>query len=47
MYAVINSGGKQERVEEGSVVEIELVPQAVGEEVRFTPLLVVDGDRVI
>ena len=47
MYAVIRTGGKQERVEEGQRLHVERLPQAEGEEVSFTPLLVVDGDTVV
>ena len=46
MYAVIRSGGKQERVAEGQRVRVELLGQPVGAEVALEPVLVVDGDRV-
>lgn len=46
MYAVIAAGGKQERVEVGSTVEVELLGAQIGEEVQFTPVLVVDGATV-
>ncbi len=46
MYAVIDSGGKQARVEVGSLVDVELLPQRPGEEVALRPLLVVDGEDV-
>ena len=45
MYAVIKTGGKQYRVEEGEVLDVERV-SAEGD-VSFTPVLVVDGDQVI
>ena len=38
MYAIISTGGKQERVEEGSVVTVELLGTSDGAEVNFTPL---------
>ena len=47
MYAVIKTGGKQERVEEGQRVAVELLGAAAGAEVSFVPLLVVDGDSVL
>ena len=47
MYAVIASGGKQERVEVGSRVEVELLGAATDEEVSFSPVLVVDDGRVV
>ena len=47
MYAVINSGGKQERVAEGQQVHVELLGAEQGEEISLAPLLVVDGDAVL
>ncbi len=46
MYAVIKSGGKQTKVSEGMTVSVELLGQSVGEEVEFTPVMVVDGETV-
>ncbi len=46
MYAVIATGGKQERVEVGTRVDVELLRAELGEEVTFAPVLVVDGDSV-
>jgi large subunit ribosomal protein L21 len=47
MYAVIRTGASQERVEEGQVVRVDLLTDAVGATVTFSPVLVVDGDRVL
>jgi large subunit ribosomal protein L21 len=47
MYAVIATGGKQERVAEGQRVDVELLGADEGSEVSFTPVLVVDGDAVL
>ena len=47
MYAVIQTGGKQERVEEGQTLSVELLSAGSGDEVSFTPVLVVDGDAVV
>ena len=47
MYAVIRSGGKQERVAEGQRVRVELLGEPVGAEVSLQPVLVVDGDTVL
>src|SRR5580765_3728468 len=42
MYAVIATGGKQEKVEEGQVLEVEVLKGAeTGSTVDFTPILVV------
>ncbi len=46
MYAVIKTGGKQERVAEGQELRVELLGDP-GTEVTFQPVLVVDGDRVL
>ena len=43
MYAVIKTGGKQQKVKPGDIIEVEHLP-ADGETVTFTPLLVVDDD---
>jgi large subunit ribosomal protein L21 len=46
MYAVIATGGKQERVEIGSRINVELLGEDEGAEVTFTPVLIVDGETV-
>jgi large subunit ribosomal protein L21 len=43
MYAVIKTGGKQQKVRAGDVIEVEKLV-ADGETVEFHPLLVVDDD---
>ena len=43
MYAVIKTGGKQQKVKPGDILEIEHL-RADGETVTFHPLLVVDDD---
>lgn len=43
MYAVIQTGGKQYRVEEGQRLEVE---RLAGDTVDLRPVLVVDGDEV-
>jgi len=47
MYAVIKTGGKQERVAEGQRVRVERLPQGAGEAVSFAPVLLVDGATVV
>jgi large subunit ribosomal protein L21 len=47
MYAVIRTGGKQQRVSEGQRVDVERLGAAQGETVSFSPVLVVDGDEVL
>ena len=47
MYAVIATGGKQEKVAQGEQVQDELLGVEDGAEVQFTPVLLVDGDTVL
>ena len=47
MYAVVRTGGKQERVAEGQQVRVERLGTAPGAEVELEPVLVVDDDRVL
>ena len=47
MYAVIETGGKQYRVEPGASIEVETLPGEVGGEVEFDRVIaVMDGDQV-
>ena len=47
MYAIIESGGKQYRVEPGTVVALERIPGDVGSRVELTRVLLVsDGTTV-
>ncbi|MEZ5539275.1 MAG: 50S ribosomal protein L21 [Pseudomonadales bacterium] len=41
MYAVIESGGKQHRVIEGEVLNVELLEAAAGEKIDFNEVLMV------
>ena len=43
MYAVIKTGGKQQRVKPGDVIEVERLVHE-GETISFQPLLVVDDE---
>ncbi len=47
MYAVIRTGSKQERVEEGQTLSVELLRAGAGDEVSFDPVLLVDGATVL
>ena len=44
---MIKTGGKQERVEEGQRLAVELLGEEDGAEVTFSPVLVVDGATVL
>jgi large subunit ribosomal protein L21 len=47
MYAVIKSGGKQYRVENGQQLDVELLSVDDDGGVELTPVLLVDGDTVL
>ena len=47
MYAVIATGGKQEKVEAGQVLNVELLHADEGSEVSFSPILLVDDETVM
>jgi large subunit ribosomal protein L21 len=47
MYAVICSGGKQYRVQEGDTLKLESLPGDVGSTINFDKILLVgEGDKV-
>ena len=45
MYAVVSSGGKQYKIAIGDVIELEKLPQGVGEKVELTDVLMVCTDE--
>jgi large subunit ribosomal protein L21 len=47
MYAVIRTGGKQYRVEQGQRLDVERLEGDDGSELELAPVLFVDGDRVL
>jgi large subunit ribosomal protein L21 len=47
MYAVIRTGGKQERVTEGQRLSVELLDAPIGSQVELDPVLIVDGPSVL
>ena len=44
LYAIVETGGKQELVREGEVVRVEKLAAAAGEVVELKPVLLVAGD---
>jgi large subunit ribosomal protein L21 len=44
MYAVIKTGGKQQRVQAGDVIEVEFMKVDPGSSVEFQPLIVIDDE---
>ncbi|HZE04245.1 MAG TPA: 50S ribosomal protein L21 [Solirubrobacteraceae bacterium] len=47
MYAIVKTGGKQYRVQEGESLLVERLPVEDGAKVTLQPLLYVDGDNVV
>ena len=47
MYAIIKTGGKQYRVQEGQWLLVERLPVEDGATITLDPLLYVDGDNVV
>lgn len=45
MYAIIETGGKQYRLSVGTVVNIEKLPQTLGEKVSFDKVLLVGSEE--
>jgi large subunit ribosomal protein L21 len=44
MYAIIESGGKQYRVEKGDVIDVELLESEEGKNIEFSVLFLNTGD---
>ena len=47
MYAIIQTGGKQYRVQENDELRIEKIEAQVGDQVVFDEVLTVGGDKLI
>ena len=47
MYAIVRSGGLQQRVAVGDVIEIDKVATEVGATLSLPAVLLVDGDSVV
>jgi large subunit ribosomal protein L21 len=47
MYAIVKTGGKQYRVQEGQTLLVERLPVDDGGTVSLDPLLYVDGSNVV
>ena len=44
MYAIIRSGGKQYRAEVGATIDVDRLPQAIGESIDLSDVLLVADD---
>jgi large subunit ribosomal protein L21 len=47
MYAIVKTGGKQYRVAEGDVIEVEKLDGAPGDAITLSAVLLVDGDTLV
>ncbi|PSL00775.1 LSU ribosomal protein L21P [Murinocardiopsis flavida] len=47
MYAIVRAGGRQEKVSVDDVLKIDKVTDEVGSTLKWEPILVVDGDKVV
>lgn len=49
MYAIIRSGGKQYRAEVGATIDVDRLPNAVGDAIEISDVLLIvnDGDTMI
>jgi large subunit ribosomal protein L21 len=47
MYAIVKTGGKQYRVAEGDVIEVEKLVGAPGDAVSLSAVLLVDGESLV
>ena len=46
MYAIVSTGGKQYKVSQNDIINVEKLDVKVGEEVKLDVLMLVDGDKV-
>jgi len=47
MYAIVKTGGKQYKVAEGDVIEVEKLAGSPGDDVSLTAVLLVDGEDLV
>jgi large subunit ribosomal protein L21 len=47
MYAIVKTGGKQYRVEQGQSLLVERLPDGEGAKLELEPLLFVDGSEIV
>jgi large subunit ribosomal protein L21 len=47
MYAIVKTGGKQYRVEQGQWLLVERLPAEEGATIALDPLLIVDGETLV
>ena len=47
MYAIVKTGGKQYKVAEGDVIEVEKLAGVPGDALKLAAVLLVDGDNLV
>ena len=47
MYAIIQNGGRQFRVEKGAVVEMNRIGAKVGDDIKFEQVLLIGGEQLL
>jgi large subunit ribosomal protein L21 len=47
MYAIVKTGGKQYKVAEGDVIEVEKLAGSAGDEIALQAVLLVDGEDLV
>lgn len=47
MYAIVETGGKQYKVLEGSTIKVEKLDKEVGDTIEFKPLVVMNDNGLI
>ena len=47
MYAIVKTGGKQYKVAEGDVIEVEKLVAAPGDTLNLSAVLLVDGENLV
>lgn len=46
MYAIVTTGGKQYKVSQGDIINVEKLDAKVGDKVSLNVMMLVDGDKV-
>jgi large subunit ribosomal protein L21 len=47
MYAIVETGGKQYKVSQGEIINVEKLDAKVGDQVKLQVLMTVNGDKVV
>ena len=46
MYAIVQTGGKQYKVSQGDIINVEKLDAKVGDKINLDVMMLVDGDKV-